>query len=552
MFAQQESSTWYFGFGAGLKFDLDNESLTTLNDGKLSTDEGCASVSDQDGNLLFYTDGVTVWNKDHNIMLNGEDLLGDRTSTQTAIVPQPNNSDIYYIFTLDNYNRNPNIPSYGFNYSIVDMSIDDGLGGIDLNNKNINILPYCSEKVAATFDCRTGEIWVLTFSTESGERGQYNTFWAFKIDDYGLDVSNPVKSTFNFNPILFDARGYLKIAPDGNKLAIANNSENSLFLFDFNVFNGKVTNKQQLLLNSQSVYPYGVEFSPNSQFLYVSSSNDEDPNSNDDSDLYYTVITQFDLNENNIQDSETVIDQSQLLRGALQLGPDGKIYKALSKTWIEGVPYLDVINNPDAKGLACDYQRKSVNLDPYNSYQGLPPLIPVLYNQRTQISINGESVDSVILCEGETYLITTIDIPGAIYKWYLNGQILPESNFDLLISEIGFYEVYVDPNNGDCPLRGSLTVTCEISETISIPKFFTPNNDNYNDFWKVMTNMPDLLSNAGIHIFDRYGKLLKQLDPFGRGWDGTYKNNPMPSDDYWYVVELLDGRIFKGHFTLKR
>jgi gliding motility-associated-like protein len=87
------------------------------------------------------------------------------------------------------------------------------------------------------------------------------------------------------------------------------------------------------------------------------------------------------------------------------------------------------------------------------------------------------------------------------------------------------------------------------------PKYFTPNGDGNNDLWQIsgIENQP----NAKIYIFDRYGKLLVQLSPTGRGWDGTYQGNLMPSDDYWFSVDYTepttgDPKVFKAHFTLKR
>ncbi|PZW39507.1 gliding motility-associated-like protein, partial [Mesonia algae] len=84
--------------------------------------------------------------------------------------------------------------------------------------------------------------------------------------------------------------------------------------------------------------------------------------------------------------------------------------------------------------------------------------------------------------------------------------------------------------------------------------FFTPNEDGYNDRWNIqgISNQLD----AKIYIFDRYGKLLKQLSPSSEGWDGTYNGNPMPSNDYWFRVEYTDTddkrKEFKANFTLKR
>lgn len=107
VFSQQEASVWYFGQNAGIKFHSDG-SVTPLTDGQLNTSEGCATISDNSGNLLFYTDGTTVWNKNHQVMQNGTGLMGSWSSTQSAtIVPKPGSSNIYYVFTLD-YEVHPN------------------------------------------------------------------------------------------------------------------------------------------------------------------------------------------------------------------------------------------------------------------------------------------------------------------------------------------------------------------------------------------------------------------------------------------------------------
>ena len=100
---------------------------------------------------------------------------------------------------------------------------------------------------------------------------------------------------------------------------------------------------------------------------------------------------------------------------------------------------------------------------------------------------------------------------------------------------------------------------CAVEEiTINIidyPKYFTPNGDGYHDTWNISSLKSE--SNAKIYIFDRYGKLLKEIRPWSDGWDGTFNGIPMPSNDYWFSVEYqVDGsdelKQFKAHFTLKR
>ena len=81
---------------------------------------------------------------------------------------------------------------------------------------------------------------------------------------------------------------------------------------------------------------------------------------------------------------------------------------------------------------------------------------------------------------------------------------------------------------------------------------FTPNNDGFNDTWQVYGVSSLFQPNSKIYIFDRYGKLLKELNLSGKGWDGSFNGKKLPTDDYWFSVALQDGRIFKSHFTLKR
>ena len=87
---------------------------------------------------------------------------------------------------------------------------------------------------------------------------------------------------------------------------------------------------------------------------------------------------------------------------------------------------------------------------------------------------------------------------------------------------------------------------------IGIPKFFTPNNDGHNDFWKVNGISQLLNANTKIFVFDRYGQLLSDLKATNQGWDGTFNGNLLPSTDYWYQIILESGQQFKGHFSLMR
>ena len=144
LFGQGEGNIWYFGKGFGLDFNDGVPKL--LKDGALNTFEGVASISDYKGNLLFYTDGQKVWNSKHEIMPNGDGLMGDSSATQSAvIVPKPRSRTTYFIFTID---AAENEFGNGLRYSEVNMLADNGYGEIKYKNKLLTA-PTC-EKITAT------------------------------------------------------------------------------------------------------------------------------------------------------------------------------------------------------------------------------------------------------------------------------------------------------------------------------------------------------------------------------------------------------------------
>jgi gliding motility-associated-like protein len=345
LFSQQEASIWYFGQNAGIKFHLDG-SVTALTDGQLKTNEGCASLSNSNGNLLFYTDGTTVWSKNHQVMQNGTGLMGSWSSTQSAtIVPKPGSSNIYYVFTLD-YEVHPN----GFRYSIVDISLNGGLGAVT-SDKNVLIYAPSNEKLSIVKHANNIDYWVVTHGWDN------NTFYSYLLSPSGLS-STPVSSNAGLvvNGSTDNVWGYMKIAPDGSKLAVCN-SASDFELLDFDDTTGVISNP--IILNNNG-FNYGVEFSPNSEVLYLSVSI-----SNSD-----RRILQYDLTASNIITSAQNIYRSSIVSSALQLGPDGKIYIAEnSKT------KLGLINNPNFIGLGCNLQMDAIDLAGRICNGGLPPFV---------------------------------------------------------------------------------------------------------------------------------------------------------------------------------
>jgi gliding motility-associated-like protein len=135
-----------------------------------------------------------------------------------------------------------------------------------------------------------------------------------------------------------------------------------------------------------------------------------------------------------------------------------------------------------------------------------------------------------------------------IYEYQLNdGPFQDSATFTNVELGPGAHYVTIRDKNG-C---GYVILELGI---IDYPLYFTPNNDGYHDTWNIH-GIGVVDPSATIYIFDRYGKLLKQLSPTGPGWDGTYNGQEMPSTDYWFRADYIENgarKQLKGHFTLKR
>lgn len=342
-FSQGEANIWYFGRYAGLDFNSGNP--VALSNSRLTTNEGCATISNSNGQLLFYTDGITIWDKSHNIMPNGRGLLGHPSSTQSAlIIPKPNSNTIFYVFTTATLG----MPE-GVTYSEVDLNLNGGLGDVTVM-KNIPLITPACEKITAIKKINS-EYWLLTHGFGN------NYFYAYNISSSGVSLKPIISSVGSKITSPADTIGYLKFSPNGSKIACAN-LENNIELFDFDIINGKVSNAKVLLKNYGN---YGVEFSRNGNILYVTSK----------SRLY-----QYDLTSANIAATRTLIYQGSVELNALQLAPDGKIYLARFYN-----TYLDAISRPEILGLGCDFVLNALSLGPVGlSESGLPQFIQSYFN----------------------------------------------------------------------------------------------------------------------------------------------------------------------------
>jgi hypothetical protein len=348
-FAQKETNVWYFGSRAGL--DFNSGTPVALTDGMMSTSEGCATIADGAGNLLFYTNGVYVWNRTHHQMPNGFRLMGHRSSTQSAIiVPRPGNNNQYYIFTTDLQSQ-----SYGLRYNLVDMTRDGGNG--DVIEKNVYLTSPITEKITAVHHRNQRDIWVIVHLWNS------DSFVAYLVTDKGVGKKPVMTQIGNAHRGKgTGAIGSMKASPDGSKIAVAIWRDFNRFeVYDFDNYNGTLSNRISLEPFPEA---YGVEFSPDGTKLYGSTNGIAGGESQ---------LWQFNLKAGSrsaISNSAILIPTSNSKLGALQLAPDGKIYLAR-----EDEEYLGVIQSPNAPGWSCRYLDQGVPLAERKAKLGLPNFI---------------------------------------------------------------------------------------------------------------------------------------------------------------------------------
>ncbi|MBA4303685.1 MAG: hypothetical protein C0424_05615 [Sphingobacteriaceae bacterium] len=327
--AQRLNNQWRFGNSGGIDF---NGAVPIGAPGAATTSgEGQTAVSDPvTGQLLFYTNGVTVWNRNNQVMLNGNGLAGGdpnslSSTTAAMICPRPGSSTQYYIFTIDEIFS---VNALGLRFSLVDMSLAGGLGGIVAGQKNIFLFQADAEKLQIIPHSNGNSLWVLTHTFP-------NIFAAFLVDATGV-AATPVLSTLGNSNF---GSGYLKINRQFTQLAMGNLSEEDIELFDFNRSTGLVSNFRRWdFVFGPPFLAYGLEFSPDGTKLYASN---------------LANVYQYNLQAGNlaaIGASGTLVGGNAFTQlASLQLGPDHRIYVATNTN------VTDRIDCPNALGPASNY-----------------------------------------------------------------------------------------------------------------------------------------------------------------------------------------------------
>lgn len=351
LFAQKENSNWLFGDGVGITFQ--NGDPVVFNGSKIKTKEGCSAISDaQSGSLLFYTDGVSVWNAKHGIVPNGTGLSSGSSSTQGAlIVKSPANANEYFIFTV------PNLTSYDITEDFAYTIVNTTSGVPVITQKNVFISKGMTEKLTATKTCSGKGYWIAVHHAKEC------MIYTYLLDETGFH-STPIITKYDNLQKNHDT-GYMKFSADGRHIAVASTMDNDevahLVILDFDNYTGKCSNPVELHRNVKAKDFYGICFSPNSQLLYATCS----PIINNETKG--RAILQFDLSLYG-KKSHTIFNTKDSVY-SLHTAPNGKIYVTeLNRK------SLGVINSPNKREIQCDYKSSAISL-PRLCFYGLPNVI---------------------------------------------------------------------------------------------------------------------------------------------------------------------------------
>lgn len=420
--AQMQSAQWVFGDHTSIDFTRFNRAIGTASG--MDAPEGSAVISDNFGNLLFYSNGEQVWNRNHAPMLGGTSIKGSKSCTQSSIiVPDPGNVNRYYLFTLTgNTSAQP-----GLYYHVIDMSGDNGKGVVF--SKDNFLLTTIEEKLTSAFHTNGKDSWVFTFHD--------GNIYSFLVNAGG--VGTPIQSGNSYaGPD--NKKGAMKVSPDGSMLGVARTELiNGLLrpfveLYVLNRQNGTVQEKRVMeivapadVLNPAK-YLYGFTFNADSKAFYVSTFEPTQPLG------VAVMVYKIDIKTGNhlLNGSYTRTGMGLgPLGGALQLGPDKRVYFLMSNS-LNG----EVSTNSLLQGYECvtgpPLQFTLSGLD----FRGLPNFNDMIFAQPDP-SFQVQAGNDFIVCSGQDITFQPVVQTGLNYTWnptaYLNNANVARPTFNKIL-----------------------------------------------------------------------------------------------------------------------
>ena len=471
IYAQKEANNWFFGMGAGMTWNTTrsftakglfgtpdksmNNMPTDLGTTSISTAEGCFSLSDASGKVVCYSDGITVWDTNGNPMPNGTGLNGGSSAAQSGILlPYPGAPKKYIIVSIGSENASPY-------YSVLDMTLNGGLGDIVATQKNI-LLAGASGTLGETITSikhQNGrDYWIV-----APGRATPGVLNAWLVDNTGVHASAPQKITTL--PVGLTGygqpSGYMKFAPDGKHFAMSTGRSRYLIVGFFDTQTGEFKNLKAWTSSRVGAGgPYGTEFSQSGKIVYMT----------DFQSLFVFKFSEL----MSATDPLTIVPKEYLSlqaasgivgaaeASAIQLGPDNRLYIVSHSN------FLYFVDNPE------EYDNLRIYItDQFltgNGLEGLPSFVASYF------SLDGDR----LFCMNTTKEFT-VSVPAAIgtklvshTKWdFGDGTGLVEltGNGELKQSHIyarpGDYTITVSAYDNTDELLGSpTTINIKVSSCV--------------------------------------------------------------------------------------
>ncbi len=429
----------------------------------------CVSIADTSGQLLFYAytrygmsgNTTLVMNKNNQIMQNRSNIVGEGWYTELIIIPYANQNDLYYLFSISVTGSS----QLGLYYSVIDMSMNGGLGIVTQKNMQLSNLQSV-DGIQAIRHSNGRDWWLLFLPWPVNPSNEFQTFL---IDTNG--ISGPIIQTVGSNRV--GVSDGIAFTQNGTRFYLKTHF-GLVERYDFDRCSGVISNPLNIEPESNGNFYFGIAISKNDSILYLS-------NQNSNSHGY---LFQYNLIAPNIATSrDTIFDFDYSIFpnncvGQLRLAPDNKIYMTstdwgTSSLYYDSMTYtpynmnLGVINSPNYLGTPCNFQPFSFSLGGKRTYWSLPnnpnyDLGP-LVNSPCYFSVNFSATDSI--CAGNCIDFTNYTLNANSYQWNFPGAI-PNTSTDINPQSI----CYLNPGNYDVTLIASDATG---SDTLTLTNYIT-------------------------------------------------------------------------------
>lgn len=593
-FSQQETFNWKIGRFNTLKFTSNPPVFLTQN--LFTYEEASATISDDNGNLLYYTNGLDVYDGTQNIINNGNNISGINqfsnypevfSSTQGCVFQKvPRNNSLILLFTLNDF--------YSIDKKLKYNIINLNQNTVVVKSRTLSDQKALSEKMIIANHCNNVDKWLIT-SEHSLNSSNKIIFHVYLITENGVQ-NTAVSSQIDLNDVFCLMSGQMKVNNQGNQIVMS--TDKGIALFQFDSFSGDIL--LQKTINTPEIGSgYGIEYSPNDKILYV----DEN---------------QIDLATEQIFKYKPEVSFSQL-----QIGCDDKIYRYgfvdsiyINNSWIKGGRSIETINNPNQLNSNCDFQPNVFQfIDSTFPTIGLPNIPQYLFKRnKAEFSYSPS-------CQGDSIILylTNSSLQFDLIKWEVNGvEYANEDTISVYFPAEGTYSVtcYVEKDSLTFSSTQCVTVcgpldvilpplinicasdsivlntmnTCSLSylwntgdttssivikdegiywikttnvcgvnydtiivnkedciPVVEIPNVFTPNNDNSNDNFTI--NIKGAKS-INIYILNRWGDIIKDSSIVFSSqniantnnliiWDGLINQSDATEGVYFYGIKYI-------------